>query len=83
MAEVGRVLIYGGRGALGAKCITHFKANNFVRLKILCCHDEFNFALFFQWVANIDLAENSEADVNIIVNTEDNFQQQVPNKLFN
>lgn len=25
----GRVLVYGGRGALGATCVSHFKANNF------------------------------------------------------
>lgn len=30
MAQAGRVLIYGGRGALGAKCVSHFKANNYV-----------------------------------------------------
>ncbi|XP_056636958.1 dihydropteridine reductase [Diorhabda sublineata] len=29
MTYAGRVIIYGGRGALGAKCISHFKANNF------------------------------------------------------
>ncbi|XP_076260947.1 dihydropteridine reductase-like isoform X2 [Rhynchophorus ferrugineus] len=29
MSYAGRVLIYGGRGALGLKCISHFKANNF------------------------------------------------------
>lgn len=27
--SVGRVLVYGGRGALGAACVSHFKANNF------------------------------------------------------
>ncbi|XP_037930230.1 dihydropteridine reductase-like [Teleopsis dalmanni] len=27
--SVGRVLIYGGKGALGAACVSHFKANNF------------------------------------------------------
>ncbi|KAF2903500.1 hypothetical protein ILUMI_02690 [Ignelater luminosus] len=26
--SVGRVIVYGGRGALGAKCVSHFKANN-------------------------------------------------------
>lgn len=26
--SAGRVIIYGGRGALGAKCVSHFKANN-------------------------------------------------------
>jgi len=27
--SVGRVLVYGGKGALGAACVSHFKANNF------------------------------------------------------
>ncbi|XP_055914212.1 dihydropteridine reductase [Eupeodes corollae] len=29
MMSVGRVLVYGGRGALGAACVSHFKANNY------------------------------------------------------
>ncbi|KAJ8943967.1 hypothetical protein NQ318_013548 [Aromia moschata] len=57
MAQAGRVLIYGGRGALGARCVSHFKANNF-------------------WVGSIDFAENEEADYNVIVKKEENFQQQ-------
>ncbi|KAJ8968470.1 hypothetical protein NQ314_002288 [Rhamnusium bicolor] len=57
MAQAGRVLVYGGRGALGAKCVSHFKANNF-------------------WVGSIDMAENAEADWNLIVKKEENFQQQ-------
>lgn len=27
--SVGRVLVYGGKGALGAACVSHFKANNY------------------------------------------------------
>lgn len=27
---LGRVLIYGGRGALGAACVSHFKTKNWV-----------------------------------------------------
>lgn len=57
MSQIGRVLVYGGKGALGAKCVSHFKAKNF-------------------WVASIDLAENAEADVNIVVNKDDSFVQQ-------
>lgn len=26
--NAGRVIVYGGRGALGAKCVSHFKSNN-------------------------------------------------------
>ncbi|XP_019866375.1 dihydropteridine reductase [Aethina tumida] len=29
MSYIGRVIVYGGRGALGAKCVSHFKANNY------------------------------------------------------
>ncbi|XP_074031295.1 dihydropteridine reductase [Leptinotarsa decemlineata] len=57
MAQAGRVIIYGGRGALGAKCVSQFKANNF-------------------WVGSIDMAENPEADVNILVKKDENLQQQ-------
>lgn len=28
--SVGRVLIYGGKGALGAACVAHFKSVNYV-----------------------------------------------------
>ncbi|VEN42776.1 unnamed protein product [Callosobruchus maculatus] len=55
--SAGRVFVYGGRGALGAKCVSHFKANNY-------------------WVGCIDLAENPEADYNILVKKEEPFQQQ-------
>ncbi|XP_018578331.1 dihydropteridine reductase [Anoplophora glabripennis] len=57
MSQAGRVIVFGGRGALGAKCVSHFKANKY-------------------WVGCIDLAENAEADCNIIVNKEESFQQQ-------
>lgn len=53
----GKVLIYGGRGALGAACVQHFKSNNW-------------------WVSCIDLAENEAADVNIVVNRDDDWVTQ-------
>ena len=34
-AMLGRVFIYGGRGALGAACVAHFKAQNWVRMTYL------------------------------------------------
>lgn len=34
-AAIGRVFIYGGRGALGAACVAHFKTQNWVRMKYL------------------------------------------------
>lgn len=30
MSGVGRVFIYGGKGALGAACVSHFKSQNWV-----------------------------------------------------
>ena len=30
--SLGRVLVYGGKGALGAACVSHFKANNYVSM---------------------------------------------------
>ncbi|CAH0562225.1 unnamed protein product [Brassicogethes aeneus] len=57
MSQMGRVIVYGGRGALGAKCVSHFKANNY-------------------WVGSIDLGENTEADLNIIVNKDQPLTQQ-------
>lgn len=30
--SAGRVLIYGGKGALGAACVSHFKDNNYVSI---------------------------------------------------
>ncbi|XP_058450054.1 dihydropteridine reductase [Malaya genurostris] len=53
----GKVLIYGGRGALGATCVQHFKNNNW-------------------WVGCIDLTENASADLNIIVNRDDDWVSQ-------
>ena len=33
--SAGRVLIYGGKGALGAACVSHFKTNNYVSILLL------------------------------------------------
>lgn len=33
--SVGRVLVYGGKGALGAACVSHFKNNNYVSICIM------------------------------------------------
>ncbi|XP_059476262.1 dihydropteridine reductase [Neocloeon triangulifer] len=57
MSALGRVLIYGGRGALGASCVAHFKANNW-------------------WVGSIDLANNDQADANILVQPADSWNDQ-------
>ncbi|XP_018329354.1 dihydropteridine reductase [Agrilus planipennis] len=56
----GRVIVYGGRGALGAKCVSYFKGKNW-------------------WVGSIDLNENPEADLNIVVERNDEVAQQENN----
>jgi dihydropteridine reductase len=57
MTQAGRVVVYGGRGALGSKCISTLKANNF-------------------WVGSIDLTENSDADLNIVLEKDSDLAQQ-------
>lgn len=40
-AQGGRVLVYGGKGALGCACVKYFKQNNYVSvyaLYLLHCH---------------------------------------------
>ena len=32
MAVAGRILVYGGKGALGSVCVNHFKAKNYVSM---------------------------------------------------
>ncbi|XP_008560994.1 dihydropteridine reductase [Microplitis demolitor] len=59
---LGRVFIYGGKGALGSVCVNKFKSNNW-------------------WVGNIDMKENELADVNIIVNGSNSWQEQETNIL--
>ncbi|XP_020283337.1 dihydropteridine reductase [Pseudomyrmex gracilis] len=54
---LGRVIVYGGKGALGSACVSQFKSRNW-------------------WVGSIDMKSNEQADANIIVNPESNWQQQ-------
>uniref|UniRef100_A0A0K8S4A9 Dihydropteridine reductase n=3 Tax=Lygus hesperus TaxID=30085 RepID=A0A0K8S4A9_LYGHE len=55
--SVARVLIYGGRGALGAACVSYFKKQQV-------------------WVGSIDMKENEEADANIVVSPDADWQLQ-------
>ncbi|XP_003708627.3 dihydropteridine reductase isoform X1 [Megachile rotundata] len=54
---VGRILVYGGKGALGSTCVTKFKSKNW-------------------WVGSIDMKANEQADANVIVKPENDWQQQ-------
>ncbi|XP_043400548.1 dihydropteridine reductase isoform X3 [Chelonia mydas] len=74
-AEAHRVLVYGGRGALGAKCVQYFRAKHWVTtgragwaLGAI--------AVWLGWVASIDLAENEEANANVVVKMTDSFTEQ-------
>lgn len=55
--SVKRVLVYGGKGALGRACVSAFKRANW-------------------WVSSIDLAENEDANSNILVKPEDGLLAQ-------
>lgn len=78
--SAGRVVVYGGKGALGSKCVSNFKANNMVSATYQAIKHLEVFFLFFQWVASIDLAENPEADLNIVLGKDDTQAQQVSTK---
>ncbi|XP_076242309.1 dihydropteridine reductase isoform X1 [Calliopsis andreniformis] len=54
---VGRVFVYGGKGALGSACVSKFKSKNW-------------------WVGSIDMKPNEQADANVIVKSENNWQEQ-------
>ncbi|XP_012230000.1 dihydropteridine reductase [Linepithema humile] len=53
----GRIIVYGGKGALGSTCISQFKSQNW-------------------WVGSIDMKPNEQANANIIVNPDNNWQEQ-------
>ncbi|XP_012543729.1 dihydropteridine reductase isoform X1 [Monomorium pharaonis] len=56
-AVLGRIIVYGGKGALGSACVSQFKSQNW-------------------WVGSIDMKPNEQADANVIVNPDNNWQQQ-------
>ncbi|KAG7190350.1 hypothetical protein KM043_006462 [Ampulex compressa] len=56
-AVVRRVIVYGGKGALGSTCVSKFKSENW-------------------WVGSIDMKPNDEADLNVVVKPEHNWQEQ-------
>ncbi|KAG0718016.1 Dihydropteridine reductase [Chionoecetes opilio] len=86
--SAGKVIIYGGRGALGSVIVKHFKANNFwVGTIDLAKSDEADTCVVVNkednwaaqttaWVGTIDLAKSDEADTCVVVNKEDNWAAQ-------
>lgn len=45
--SAGRIIVYGGRGALGSTVVKHFKANNFVSMRGKVCQCETRLPLGF------------------------------------
>lgn len=86
MAAVNRVIVYGGKGALGSRCVQVFRSKGWVRdtaagvdssrstcssANLLCVS-----VWCKQWVTSIDMAANDEADENIIVKLCESFTDQ-------
>lgn len=86
-----RVIVYGGRGALGSKCVQHFKSKGWVsdnsQPSVLNANTgpmlndakltTVHFTLYNpQWVASIDMAANEEANENVIVKLSESFTEQ-------
>ena len=70
----GRVLVYGGRGALGSDIVAKFKqvCENILASVVLDNEPSYQGGW---WVANIDIKTNAEADANVLVEG-DSWQSQ-------
>lgn len=72
----GRVIVYGGKGALGAACVNQFKSQNWVGA-IFATNSIFaEHGIFLQWVMSIDMAENEQADANVLVARDGSWTEQ-------
>lgn len=78
-----RVLVYGGKGALGSAVVSYFKGKNWVRAECVCVcvQKKIKFILdltiiFSQWVGSIDLFANEEADANVLITETDHWTKQ-------
>lgn len=78
-----RVIVYGGRGALGSKCVQHFKSKGWVSGRKTCAllrrmivANLFMCSCNDQWVASIDMAASDEANENVIVKMSESFTEQ-------
>ncbi|XP_060575834.1 dihydropteridine reductase-like isoform X1 [Ruditapes philippinarum] len=63
MALSGRILVYGGKGALGSVIVNYFKKENYIFRAP-------------QWVGSIDLVPNEQADGNVIVKPNESWTEQ-------
>lgn len=70
-----RVLVYGGRGALGVTCVNAFKKAGWVRASLLnTCF--LQSLLQLQWVLSLDMVANDAADANVVVTPTDSLKEQ-------
>jgi hypothetical protein len=82
----GKVLVYGGRGALGHSIVQHFKSSGWVRHPNLQTHilpyKKFKsiismiLLLSLQWVGAIDLQANDNAHGNVLVSSRESLLEQ-------
>ena len=73
----GRVIVYGGKGALGSSLVAFFKAKSWVRWcgKIVQCRIYTKY-VYMQWVASVDIFPNEEADANVVLTPTDSWTDQ-------
>lgn len=79
----GRVVVYGGKGALGSVCAKAFQSKNYVSCRWQSTFVGRNFRGFwakihykFQWVCSIDAAELDTANENIVVDLSKDLEAQ-------
>ncbi|PIO64162.1 hypothetical protein TELCIR_14221 [Teladorsagia circumcincta] len=63
----GKVIVYGGRGALGSTILEHFKKSGFVGLIKFCTK---------KWTLSIDLVANETANINVLVDGKEDWVSQ-------
>ena len=88
--SVSRVLVYGGRGALGSAVVEFFKSKSWVsqlclqscNVKVILVCDNavsggpLQHTINTQWVLSVDLVANEQADANVLLAATDSWQQQ-------
>lgn len=70
-----RVLVYGGKGALGAAVVNYFKGKNWVCFLVVVCWCSI-LLLHTQWVLSVDLFQNDQADANVRITTTSDWVEQ-------
>ena len=76
MALSNKLLIYGGRGALGKELVDFFRSKNIVRISL-----KIKKIYFFKWVLNVDMSESEAANSNVLVDPLQSWVEQEKNVL--